>query len=47
MSKENGRRTFLGTAAAAVVAAKMSLMETVIAGIEQGRMMPSLAGATG
>ena len=47
MSKENGRRTFLGTAAAAVFAAKMSLMGTAIAGIGQDRMMPSLAGATG
>lgn len=47
MSKENGRRTFLGTAAAAVVAAKMSLMKTAIAGIGQDRMMPSLTGATG
>jgi len=47
MSKENGRRTFLGTAAAAIVAAKMSLMETAIAAIGQDRMMPSLGGATG
>jgi len=47
MSKENGRRTFLGTAAAAIVAARMSLMETANASIGQGKMMPSLGGATG
>jgi len=47
MSQENGRRTFLGTAAAAIVAAKLSLMETAIAGIGQPRVIPSLGGASG
>ena len=47
MSQENGRRSFLGTAAATVVAAKMSIMGTAIAAIGQDRMMPSLGGATG
>jgi len=47
MSKENGRRTFLGTAAACIVAAKASLTEAAQASFWEARMMPSLDGATG
>ena len=47
MSQGNGRRRFLGTAAAAIIAARMSFMETANASIGQGGMMPSLGGATG
>ena len=47
MSRDNERRRFLGTAAALIVAGKMSFVEIANASIGQGRMMPSLAGATG
>ena len=44
MSKDGERRRFLGTAAAVIVATKMSLIEAAYA--RQTGMMPSLGGAT-